>query len=653
MHNPSPDSILLLPGHFQGMGKKDGRIAMETLPETFKIDRQSNQNIQFAEYLILESALWLLFEDKYKKNKCDSSHEILNSILIYGLIFILTMKEYIRIILYPLLMVIILIQSSSCSKDDDIIPELITYGTVTDIDGNAYKTIQIEIPTGGSKGLKASQSITQTWMAENLKTTKYSNGDPIPEITQNQNWVALTTGALCSYNNDSKNSETYGYLYNWYAVNTGSLCPTGWHVPSDVEWATLITYLGGTNVAGGKLKETGNKHWGKPNSGATNEIGFTALPGGSRVWDGSFNLIGQDGFWWSSSEQDNSTSWSNFMSSSNSIIETGNFSKHTGMSVRCLMGETPKLPVLTTTAATNISQVSATSGGNIVSDISTSDVIIRGICWSNFPDPVRDPKYNYNNTADGAGSGSFTSNLINLLPGTKYYVRAYATNLGGTAYGNQISFTTVPPGLGIIFNPDLTYGSVSDIEGNVYKTIQIGNQLWMAENFKTTRLNDNTGIVNVTTSWTGITSPGYCWYNNDASTYKASYGALYNWPSVNSGKLCPTGWHVPSKEDWTILIDFLGGTATAGDKLREIGTAHWNSANSGVTNSSGFTALPGGFHSNTSSTNIGYNGYWWSSTPGDFPSSVYSMNIFYTRSDSKIGNNTLESGLSVRCLKDN
>jgi uncharacterized protein (TIGR02145 family) len=555
-------------------------------------------------------------------------------------------KSSVRI--YPLIVVIFLILEISCSKDDskDTVP--ITYGTVSDIEGNVYKTIQIEIPTGMSKGLSATQAITQIWMAENLKSTQYSNGDPIPNVTQNQAWLALTTGAYCNYNNVTNNSTTYGHLYNWYAVNTGKLCPTGWHVPTDAEWTALINYLGGESTAGGKLKEKGTKHWEKPNEGATNEIGFTALPGGQRVWDGSFNTIGSDGIWLSSSEEKGSTSYCSFISSSSSIIGLANFNNYCGMSVRCLSGELPALPVLTTTAATIITQVSATSGGNIVSDNGSSDVTVRGVCWNNWPNPTRQN----NKTVDGAGTGSFTSKLTNLSPNTTYYVRAYATNIGGTAFGDQISFKTLPTGLGIIFNPDLTYGSVSDIDGNAYKTVKIGTQVWMAENLKATKLNDNTAINNVTTAWTGLISPSYCWYNNEASAYKAFYGALYNVNAVNTGKLCPTGWHVPSKDEWTVLIDYLGGTTVAGDKLREIGYAHWYGANSEVTNSSGFTALPGGFHFNISSTNIGYNGYWWSSTPDNSASSNFGMNIYYLRSDAKIGGSSEQVGYSVRCLKD-
>jgi len=144
-----------------------------------------------------------------------------------------------------------------------------------------------------------------------------------------------------------------------------------------------------------------------------------------------------------------------------------------------------------------------------------------------------------------------------------------------------------------MFNPNLTYGTLSDIEGNSYKTIQIGTQVWMAENLKTAKYNDNTSIPLVTIGLWGDTNPAYSWYNNDPAT-KDTYGALYKWYTVATGKLCPTGWHVPSDVEWTTLTTFLGGEGVAGGRMKESGTGHWLTPNSDATNSSGFTALPVG-----------------------------------------------------------
>ena len=167
-----------------------------------------------------------------------------------------------------------------------------TYGTMTDQDGNVYKTITMG---------------TQTWMAENLRTTKYRDGTDIPNICYGE-WNIHETGAYCTYNNttDAVSIATYGRLYNWYAVtNSHNIAPAGWHVPTDAEWTTLITELGGESVAGSKMKETGTTHWITPNTGATNESGFTGLPTGMRGSQGPepfFNFMSECGTYWSSTE---------------------------------------------------------------------------------------------------------------------------------------------------------------------------------------------------------------------------------------------------------------------------------------------------------------------------------------------------------------
>jgi uncharacterized protein (TIGR02145 family) len=207
-----------------------------------------------------------------------------------------------------------------------------TCGTVTDIDGNVYNTVTIG---------------TQVWMKENLKTTKYNDGTAISNITVNATWTALTTGAYCDYSNTPANSTTYGRLYNWYAVDNNAatrvasnggknVCPNGWHVPTDAEWTTLTTYLGGESVAGGKLKETGTTHWESPNEGATNETGFTALPGGNRNNNGAFNEIGTNGFWWSSTESAAATAWYRAIYYNFSSVFRFSYYKLYGFSVRCL-----------------------------------------------------------------------------------------------------------------------------------------------------------------------------------------------------------------------------------------------------------------------------------------------------------------------------
>lgn len=159
---------------------------------------------------------------------------------------------------------------------------------ISDIDGNSYAIVQIG---------------EQVWMAENLRTGTLSDGTPIPRVEDYEEWAGLTVPAYSWYNNDSTNSESFGALYNCYAVETGKLCPEAWHVPTDEDWIELESFLGGATRAGAAMKEFGTEHWKTPNTLANNESAFTALPGGYRSYNGTFNLMRIDGFWWSSSEK--------------------------------------------------------------------------------------------------------------------------------------------------------------------------------------------------------------------------------------------------------------------------------------------------------------------------------------------------------------
>jgi uncharacterized protein (TIGR02145 family) len=177
---------------------------------------------------------------------------------------------------------------------------------------------------------------SQVWMCKNLDVDHYRNGDPIPEVKDSTEWANLTTGAWCYYNNDPALGAIYGKLYNWYAVNDPrGLAPTGLHVPSDAEWTTLSTFLGGENVAGGKLKETGTTHWKSPNKGATNESGFFALPGGLRDGSGAFNYVGNYAQWWSSTQTD-TTAWYRHLGWGNAMVFSSHDFKEVGFSVRCI-----------------------------------------------------------------------------------------------------------------------------------------------------------------------------------------------------------------------------------------------------------------------------------------------------------------------------
>ena len=179
----------------------------------------------------------------------------------------------------------------------------------------------------------------QCWMSENLNVTHYRNGDEIPTGYNDDNWAGLTTGAYAVYGGNESNADTYGYLYNWYAVvDEREICPAGWHIPSDAELTALGAYLGGLSVAGGKMKETGTAHWDSPNLGATNESGFTGLPGGYRFsgYGGGYYYMGVNGYFWSSNERDDDSAWDRLLNYNFSDLHRGHGYKEHGKSVRCM-----------------------------------------------------------------------------------------------------------------------------------------------------------------------------------------------------------------------------------------------------------------------------------------------------------------------------
>lgn len=177
----------------------------------------------------------------------------------------------------------------------------------------------------------------QKWTSKNLDVAFYRNGDPIPQVTDPTAWASLTTGAWCFYINDSTQGNMYGKLYTWYAVNDPrGLAPQGWHIPSDAEWSTLETILGGSSVAGGKMKEAGTFNWLAPNTGGNNNSGFAGLPGGYRYYDASFDSAGVDGIWWSASGSSSAGAWSRTLNLATRGILRYSYDKHCGFSVRCL-----------------------------------------------------------------------------------------------------------------------------------------------------------------------------------------------------------------------------------------------------------------------------------------------------------------------------
>jgi uncharacterized protein (TIGR02145 family) len=319
------------------------------------------------------------------------------------------------------------------------------------------------------------------------------------------------------------------------------------------------------------------------------------------------------------------------------------------------------LPTITTSSPTSVGVDSVVIGGDISND-GGSSIVLRGVCYSTSPSP------NMGNlrTEDGAGTGSFNTVLRGLNPSTTYYARSYAKNSNGVVvYGNEVSFTTPLPAP----QPCPGTPTVTDIDGNTYNTVQIGNQCWTQSNLKVSkyRNGDNipTGLSN--SVWQNTTSGAYAIYNNDPVN-DGLYGKLYNHYAVTDSRgLCPTGWHVPSDGEWNLLVKYLdpnadtlcgGCTASsiAGGSLKSTAMqptpGGWNTPNSGATNSSGFTALPGGFGSNNGGfTNVTYVGYWWSSSVVS-GSTAWVRNSYYDSSGIDRATTNRADGFSVRCLKE-
>jgi len=207
-------------------------------------------------------------------------------------------------------------------------------------------------------------------------------------------------------------------------------------------------------------------------------------------------------------------------------------------------------------------------------------------------------------------------------------------------------------------SPDYTgqKGFVSDIEGNVYKTVGIGSQIWMAENLRTTRLNDNTPIPMIARDslWEEVwQAPGYCYYNNDSVSNKRTYGPLYNYYVVQTGKLCPAGWHVPESAEWNTLVQFLGGEGIAGGKLKDYNTTLWDGPNPCIANNFDFSALPGGMrkHYQGQFGGIGTSGFWWTNTQTNTFNAYLKFLSCYDKGVYE-GEYNKRDGCSVRCVKD-
>ncbi|MCY1718887.1 hypothetical protein OU798_00945 [Prolixibacteraceae bacterium Z1-6] len=292
-------------------------------------------------------------------------------------------------------------------------------------------------------------------------------------------------------------------------------------------------------------------------------------------------------------------------------------------------------PQLTTKQIINAGTFVISTGGDILSQ---GLILNAGVCWSTNPSPtIAD-----NKTEDQLNYSSFTSDPYGLLPATTYYIRSYATNIAGTGYGNEL----------VVTMPEAT---VFDPDGNPYSSVTIGTQTWLVENLRTTKYANGDNIPNIidNSDWQNATSGAWC-YNENVTDLEVPYGKLYNWFAVtDSRNVCPAGWHVPTDEEWQILITFLGGSDMAGNKLKETGTAHWATNNDFATNSSGFTALPGGAQSAFPGFSYPVNslGMFWTVTPLD-GENAYGYYLFDSYQSIHKQEYIKQTGLSVRCIKD-
>jgi uncharacterized protein (TIGR02145 family) len=524
-------------------------------------------------------------------------------------------------------------------KTDDVIVDLQNQNKilqnlakVTDVDGNSYKTVKIG---------------NQIWMAENLRTSKYQNGNSINTNLDDQSWSTATSGAFAIYENNPTFDTSYGKLYNWYAVSDNrGICPTGWHVPSQAEFITLREYLGGASVAGGKLKLTGTTFWLNPNINATNESGFSAVGGGTRNSGGSYTVLNQIGFFWSSTENLEFDVVNNGGGTGLSVVSF----KTTGYSVRCLKNAEGdlnqslnlKLNISDTSTMLNPYLRKVDAMVNVETDPVFNTSIAKGI--SGIDTAYWNRKLN---TAD-------TSNMLgNYRTGLNSKVNISDTSTMLNPYLRKSDSIIAD-----LQNQDKllqSFSNVIDIDGNSYKTLKIGQQIWMAENLKTTKYRNGEAIPTALTdvAWANTTSGAYAIYNNDIAN-DAIYGKLYNWYAVNDSRgLCPTGWHVPTHDEWTVLIDQLGGLSVAGGKMKIIGTTYWNSPNIGATNESGFGGLPSGDRDYLAGQfgGITHLGYFWSSTDADQTIALRTV-LFNGSEFAQFGGDPKRDGFSIRCLKD-
>ncbi len=305
-----------------------------------------------------------------------------------------------------------------------------------------------------------------------------------------------------------------------------------------------------------------------------------------------------------------------------------------------VMGQTISLPVVKTGEAVIITHYTVLIEG-VITDNGGGTISSKGLCWS---ESKLLPELSDEKIISSDAGNSFAAYLTCLKPNTNYNIRAFATNKAGTAYGEPITITTLSD----------ADGTVSDIEGNRYKTVKIGSQTWFAENLRSSHYNNGDSIISTSNEIYEEEKPHYQWPANGEEELVEKFGRLYTWYVVTDKRnICPCGWHVPSQEDFAELIEFLGGDVEQiGADLKESGTSNWMAPNLGATNSSGFTAIPAGARDYTSAfVWFGKSASFWSSTDNDSEDAfLYSLDHLNTEFIEDVYSH--KAGHAVRCIKD-
>ncbi len=509
----------------------------------------------------------------------------------------------------------------------------------------------------GGKTYNTVQIGNQCWMKENLDIGNMVNG----AVEQTDNSIIEK---YCQQN-QSANCDVYGGLYQWgevvqyqngasnttrfNPVPTGyvrGICPAGWHIPSNAEFLILADYLGGVNIAGGKMKETGFSHWNSPNTGALNTSGFTALGAGDRASWGSFHDFTNHGSFYSTDDISSQTThyWNLYYQGT--ALSDGQIDKGYGWSARCIRDTCNSAPS------------SPESGTNIPSEtqiIWNWNAIAGavGYKWNTTND--------YGTATDMGMATTITETGLNCGTPCIRYIWAYnACGNSTVVILTQATLSCSAPGVHCNGIPTVTY------EGKTYNTVSIGTQCWLKENLNIgTRINAGVNQEN-----NGITEK-YCY--NDMEVNCDVYGGLYQWDEVMnytsssvsnpSGRqgICPPGWHLPSEDEWCQLKYFLDETVDCnatqwygtdgGGKMKETGYIHWGQPNSGATNTSGFTGIGGGYSSGINFIDMLTLAAFWSATEFNAAKAWYHDLASYNQANYR---NAFpkSSGFSARCLKN-